>query len=1047
MNNIDKWIDEVKELTSKISEAGQIGICTFAQGNVEDCEMVNFDDSAWEKVMGKSVPINGINTGSGGSVQGEAGIETRDWNMSYGEAALRKQITYPSTVEGICTDNAKISITMTILAPVQVFLDGVKIADFKYWGDTRHCELCINENHKKGQKYLLVLKTPETGGDAYLGIYINCDILEKQMLELMTAVEQLLFTQKLALLHGSEINKYLDILERKLDTDTVRNRNWVEIRKQLELIDEVLKNTDVFAKEFKVHMIAHAHIDMNWLWDYQDTEDICIRDFRTICNIMDENPDLRFSQSQSCVYDIVQKKDPATFERVLKKIQEGTWEVTAATWSENDLNMTGGETMARNLYHASDYAKEVLKTIPSRVVWEPDTFGHPTSTPNILAKAGVEYYYHFRCPRGAGLTWWEGTDGSRILDFAFGPYNNMIRPQNVMPVVHSLFDHYGLKSSMFVFGVGDHGGGPTKYDIKVKRYLDQKPGLPRFVFSKVCDFFDEVLILKKDFPVVKDEQNPIFAGCYTTKTKIKKYARDGEAGLLNAESVLAYQSTRQDQIHYMGELTEAWKDLGFLGFHDIICGCGNHAQDEYDYALGKSIVDRAEKTVNGMFHINESDQVISVYNQLAQTRSEVVRVDAPSNIPPAGTLKDADGCLIPYQIEDGKLHFTAQDLLPLSVTKYLITNEKIPGTSVRIEKTGTPKSGGFLRAETERYVMELSMLTGTIMKLYDKKEKKHVLEEMQPYAEDAGSFCAHKSSNLLKISFEQPRIMSAWILGNEYKYENIIGIPEISIAAKGPVFTTIKILHTYNKTTIEQYITLYTRFDRIDFKADVDWQEFGSDVIGVPTLKVGITSDIQKPDFIYETPFGSITRGRHNTELPSYRYTAVSGEERTLAMFNNCKFGFSAQGSTLSMTMVRGSYSPSARPDEGMTSTCYALKPYYGLTDKAELTRDAASFNQPPIAACCNYDNSNNESPLLQCDNKNIWISCVKPAFNRDAIVVRIMECCGQKTETALKLHQLFNKAYITDIKEEIQTPVPVNDGEAVFSLGANEIITVLITK
>ncbi|WP_276327287.1 glycosyl hydrolase-related protein [Robinsoniella peoriensis] len=84
---------------------------------------------------------------------------------------------------------------------------------------------------------------------------------------------------------------------------------------------------------------------------------------------------------------------------------------------------------------------------------------------------------------------------------------------------------------------------------------------------------------------------------------------------------------------------------------------------------------------------------------------------------------------------------------------------------------------------------------------------------------------------------------------------------------------------------------------------------------------------------------------------------------------------------------------------------------------------------------------------MLQCDNKNIWISCVKPAFNRDAIVVRIMECCGQKTETALKLHQLFNKAYITDIKEEIQTPVPVNDGEAVFSLGTYEIITVLITK
>lgn len=1044
MNNINLWISEVKELTDKISEAGQIGVCTFAQGDVENCEKVDFNDSEWEKVMGKSVPINGINTGSGGSVPGESEMETRDWNMSYGEAALRKRIIYPTVVEGISTNNAKISITMTILAPVKVFLDGDKIADFKYWGDTRHCELCLNEKHQDGQEYLLVLRTPETDGDAYLGIYINCDVLEKQLLELMTAVEQLRFTQKLALLHGKEVTEYLDILERKLDTDAILKRDWMKIRQQLDLIDEVLKNTDILAKKFKVHMIAHAHIDMNWLWDYQDTEDICIRDFRTICDIMDENPDLRFSQSQSCVYDIVQKKDPETFERVLSKIQEGTWEVTAATWSENDLNMTGGETMARNLYHASAYAKDVLKTKPSRVVWEPDTFGHPASTPNILSKAGAEFYYHFRCPQDAGITWWEGTDGSRILDFAFGPYNNMIRPQNVMPVVHSLFDHYGLKCSMFVYGVGDHGGGPAKHDLEVKQYLDQKPGLPKFVYSKVCDFFDEVLTLKKDFPVVRGEQNPIFAGCYTTKTKIKKYARDGEARLLDAESVLAYQSIQQGQIQNMDEISEAWKDLGFLGFHDIICGCGNKAQDEYDYALGKSILERAKNTMDAMFHTNGSDNVISVYNQIAHKRSEVVMIEAPPNISSEGILKEADGSLIPYQVSDEKLYFTAQNLSPLSVTKYLITKEAAMDKGVRIVKIGTPKSGGVLRAESGRYLMEISMLTGTIIKLYDKREKKHVLEEMQPYAEDAGSFCAHKSSNLLKAAYEQPRIMSAWILGNEYRYDNIIGIPEITIAASGPVFTTVKIIHNYNNTRIEQYITLYTQFDRIDFKADIDWQEFGSDIIGVPTLKVGITSDIQKPDFIYETPFGSITRNRHNTELPSYRYTAVSGEERTLAMYNDCKFGFSAQGSTLSMTLVRGSYSPSAKPDEGMTSVCYALKPYYGPVDKALLTRDAASFNQPPIAKCCDYDNSM-EYALLSCDNENICISCVKPAFKRDAIMVRVTECRGQKTEASIKLNAHFNNAYIANMKEEIQAPVPVKDGEAVICLGANEIITLLI--
>lgn len=1046
MDNMNQWNGAVRDLINSMAAAGQIGVCTFAQGDITGCEKVDFDDSSWERILGKSVPINGIETGSGGGRQEDTGLETRDWNMTCGEAALRKRLVYPSLVEGISTAGAKIYITMTILAPIQVFLDGEKIADFKYWGDTRKCELVIDECHKEGQEKLLVLKTPKYDGDAYLGIYINCDVLEKKMIELSTALEQLKFAEKLALMYGKKVSGYLDELNAKLDAAAVKARDWDSIDAQLALIDEVLENIDDLAKEFKVHLIAHAHIDMNWLWNYEDTQDICVRDFKTLCNIMDENPDLRFSQSQSCVYEIVRKKDPETFERVLKKIQEGSWEVTAGTWSENDLNMTGGETMVRDLYNSAVYAKEVLKTRPSRVVWEPDTFGHPASTPNLLAKAGVEFYYHFRCPRGAGLTWWEGTDGSRVLDFAFGPYNNAIRPQNLMPVVHSLFDNYGLKSSMFVFGVGDHGGGPTKYDLDVKKYLDKKPGLPKLVYSKICDFFDEALSMKKDFPVVKGEQNTTFPGCYTTKTKIKKYVRDAEARLLDAEAVLAYQSVEDGKKKNTDEMIEAWKDLGFLGFHDIICGCGNFEQNSYNYELGQRVVDRAVKTRDTMFETDKNSKVISVYNQLAYTRSEVVSVEVQKNVPPAGMLKAADGSLTPYQVVNGKLYFVAMDLKPSSVTKYVVTEEEVSVNPVSYDKTGTPKSGGYLTAEAGRYVMQLSLLTGTIMELYDKAEKKQVFEKMVSYAEDAGAFCAHKSSNILKMTYEQPRIMNAWILGNEYRYENIIGIPEVIVVAEGPVFTTFKVVHTYNETTVAQYITLYTQFDRVDFKVDVDWHEFGNCEIGIPTLKVGITSDIEKPDFIYETPFGNLIRNRHNEEFPSLRYTAVSGEDKTLAMFNDCKFGFTALGSSLFMTLVRGSYAPSSKPDEGMTSSNYAVRPYYGPVNKAELTRDAASFNQPPIAECCDYNGKNVGKSFISCEDKNVMVSCVKPAYETEALAVRMTECCGKPCKTALNLHENFKRAYLADANEEIVAPIPIVDGKAVLNMGANEIMTILVT-
>lgn len=1055
MQNIEVWIQEVQELVNRLSSAGQMGVCTFAQGEIEHCEDVDYDDSDWERVLGKSVPINGINTATGEAVQETDGLEAKDWNMTYGEAALRKRLTYPAFVEGIPTEHAKIFITMTILAPVRVYLDGKQIADFKYWGDTRKCELIISEDHREGKEYLLVLKTPKWDGDAHLGIYINSDILEKWMLKLCTAIEQVRFAQKLAKLYPDELTEGLMALNKKLDKNILSAGDWSGIESQLKLIDQILAPFDPYAKEFKVHMIAHAHIDMNWLWNYEDTVDICLRDFKTICDIMDENPDLRFSQSQCCVYEIVQKNDPATFARVLKKIQEGTWEVTASTWSENDLNLTGGEAMFRHLYTAWNYTRKVLKAPPSRVTWEPDTFGHPAAMPNILTKAGIKYYYHFRCPQGNGLTWWEGTDGSRVLDFAFGPYNNAIRPQNVMPVVHSLFDNYGLKSSMFVFGVGDHGGGPTKADIQIKRYLDRKPGLPSLIFSKACDFFDEALATRQDYPVVKGEQNTIFEGCYTTKTKIKKYTRHGESRMQDAEAVLAYRSFLGGQVEG-GELLKAWRDLGFNGFHDIICGCGNSQQDACNYRLGESIINRANEVIGSMFAQQDTGTVIRVFNQLAFPRSEVVCLDAPHNIQETGILMTEDRTAVPYQIEDKKLYFIAHDLPPLSVTEYRISNQHkeemttqiTKACSVKVLKIGRPKEGGIIRAETNRYQLELSALTGTIISLYDKEKQCDILEKMQPYGEDAGAFTAHKSSNLLKMTYEQPRIMNAWILGNEYATRNIIDIPEVTIVAEGPVFTRFKIVHPYGDSLFCQYITLYSNFDRIDFKADIDWHELGSDKTGIPTLKVGFTSDIQKPDFIYEIPYGSLIRNRQNSEFPAQRYVAVSEKSRTLALFNDCKYGFAASGSTLFMTLVRGSYSPSAVPDQGEISVAYSLKPYYGLVNKAQLTKDAASFNQPPIASLTTAGGREfQQAPSMgiTSDNENVVVTCIKPAFEGKGLIVRVTECNNQLNKVTLQVPDAYANAYLTSSNEEIQSILPVQNRSVTFNLRPNEIKTLLL--
>ncbi|MDL2236405.1 hypothetical protein LJC56_01015 [Christensenellaceae bacterium OttesenSCG-928-K19] len=1044
MKKTKQWINEVNTLLAKLSNAGQPGVCTFKQGSIDGCEQKGFDDSNWKQVMGKGAPIPGIATDTIATDKEEVKLDLCDWSMVDGPAAMRKKITLPEAIEGLPTAATNIYVTMTMLAPVAVYADGREIARYKYWGDTRLCELNITEAYQPGQTHVVVFKTPENDGDAHLGVCFNYGVVEQAMLELSTAVEQITFAQRLARAYGGDVQAQLQKLEEVLDAEKVAARDWGSIRKMLDGIDETLAPLDKYAKEFKVHVIAHSHLDMNWLWDYEDTIDICVRDFRTICDIMDENPDMCFSQSQTCVYDIVEKNDPETFQRALKKIEEGTWEVTAATWSEHDLNTSGAETFAHQVLTASDYVKNKLHAAPSRVCWEPDTFGFPSGVPNILAKAGVEYFYHFRQGTGHSLNWWEGTDGSRVLDFCFGPYNNSLRPNNLMPVVYELFDKYGMKNSMFVFGVGDHGGGPTRNDIKIKRYLDGKPCLPSLVFSKVCDFFDEALQEKCDYPVHKGEMNFIFEGCYTTKTEIKKLLRHGESRLLDAEAVLAMERIRGRDISAdYGKVMRAWEKVCFNGFHDISCGCNVKPADEHDYKIGHEAIEAAQ-SVNLEMEAEAGDGTITVFNQLGADRDEVVCLDLPKGWPQTGFLEDEQGQAVPYQTLDGKLYFVAFDLPALGTSVFKLAGEDtgvVEDISVTMREGVT--DGSVCTVETSRYAMEVSSRSGTIVRLYDKFMECDVLERFVGEPEVVIAYRAERSSNVLMMQYEEPHIMSAWMIGNIEKTVNLLKAQEVTLVANGPVFARLKVTKKIGKTTVEQYITVYEDLDRIDFAVDVDWQELGHYKTGVPMLKVGVTSAEKSPEYSYETPMGFVQRDIHGRELPAYRYVAMHGKDSTLALFNDCKHGFYAMGNTLYMTLVRGSYSPDARPDQGRVQAGYSILPFYGGRNMAAVANGAASFCQKPLAYAGALRGESGQGLFVQHDN--IVVTCVKPSNDGKGIVVRLLEACGMATDTGVFLNADLCGAFEADLTERLVRPLAMEDDMARISLQPYENKTIYL--
>jgi len=162
------------------------------------------------------------------------------------------------------------------------------------------------------------------------------------------------------------------------------------------------KPAPVPPRSLTAHLIGHAHIDLSWLWRWEETvADIATFTFRGTLDQMDKLPGLTFAQSQAAIYEAVEKDQPALFERIARKIKEGTWVPVGGMWVEPDLNMPDGEALARQLLYGKRYFLDKFG-VDVKVGWNPDTFGHSWQMPQILRRAGIDSYVFGRCAPSSG---------------------------------------------------------------------------------------------------------------------------------------------------------------------------------------------------------------------------------------------------------------------------------------------------------------------------------------------------------------------------------------------------------------------------------------------------------------------------------------------------------------------------------------------------------------------------------------------------------------------------------------------------------------------
>ena len=291
-------------------------------------------------------------------------------------------------------------------------------------------------------------------------------------------------------------------------------------KERVENAERILSPMAKEAKSYTLLFMAHAHIDMNWMWGMQETAVVATDTMRTMLDLMNEFPDFTFSQSQASVYRIVAETSPDMLEEIKSRVKEGRWEITASHWTEADKNLPDGESLTRQILCAKKYLGELFG-LPQDyfcIDFEPDTFGYSANVPEILSDAGVKYLFHFRAKQeGKYLYNFVAPSGKRVLALrSFSGYSNRVDDRAVISTAEFCNMH-GVKVCPFVYGVGDHGGGPSRVDIRRILKYRTYPLLPTIRFGTWHEFFTMVEPSREQFETVCTEQEELFTGCYTSQ--------------------------------------------------------------------------------------------------------------------------------------------------------------------------------------------------------------------------------------------------------------------------------------------------------------------------------------------------------------------------------------------------------------------------------------------------------------------------------------------------------------------------------------------------
>lgn len=789
-------------------------------------------------------------------------------------------------------------------------------------------------------------------------------------------------------------------------------------------------------------MIGNAHIDPVWLWQWQEGFHEVKATFRSALDRMNEYDDFIFTSSSAAYYEWVEKSDPEMFAEIQERVRQGRWFIAGGWWIQPDCNIPGGESFVRQALYGQRYFKEKLG-VTARVGYNVDSFGHQGMLPQILKKSGLDYYIFLRPgPHEKGLPsrlfWWESDDCSRVLayriPFEYGTWGNDLE-SHIKRCAAEL--RAPINESLCFYGVGNHGGGPTIENLESIHRLNGDKELPDLVFSTPLPLFEHAIQQGWPIPVVHDDLQHHASGCYSAHSAIKRWNRKAENLLINAEkwSAIAAWTTGHP---YPVDLTQAWKNVLFNQFHDIMAGtcieeAYEDARDQYGEAM--SIASRglnfATQSITWKIRIPPEVGMIPfvVFNPHAWATKVSVELECTPLF--GKILLDDSGKPVPMQEEQahasalGRNRFAfIAELPPLGYRTYrLVQADLHPEELAQLERIQARKqlNAGDTMMENGRYRLEFNIETGAITSLFDKDSNCEV------FAGPAAVPVVYEDSS------------DTWS-HNVFQYNQVAGYfraKSVKLIENGPVKSVVRVTSEYGGSILVQDFILYWDLDVIDVRAAVDWHEKHK------VLKLRFPVNISHMQAVNEIPYGHIERFANGEENPMQSWIDLSGISRQtsapygFSLLNDCKYSCDVNVREIGMTVLRSPIYAHHMPlepdpngqytyiDQGLQHFQYTLYPHRAGWEQAGTVRRAAELNQPPTTLIETYhpDGTLPQSDsFFSIDCDNILVSVIKKAEDSEDLIARCIETSKEAVHATICMPG-WNRAFEVDFSPcEIKT-------------------------